>query len=152
MPIEFKPEQWNTACTSPLPWTAARKLTRQGDHRMLGYFSRRRSSSLEIAPWSGFQIPASAKPSHLRNQVHRLMRVGFLNFPVQLKLPDIHPFSVWILSSSLESRRAEMYLLANGWPSFLISLQQCCVISEPLPLFWPLLLSQQMCLGLTTKI
>lgn len=41
-------------------WTAARRLICRGDHCMHGYFCRRRSSSLEIAPLLRFQIPASA--------------------------------------------------------------------------------------------
>lgn len=32
-------------------WTAARRLTHKGDQGMRGYFSPRRSSSLEIAPF-----------------------------------------------------------------------------------------------------
>lgn len=45
-------------------WTAARRLIRKGYHCMHGYFSRRRSSSFEIAPCQGFQIPAFACLSH----------------------------------------------------------------------------------------
>lgn len=109
------------------PWTAASRLIHKGDHPMHGYFSRRRSSSLEIAPQPGFQIPASACLTQKSSA--QADEGGFSQLASPAPTTG-YPSRVWIFHSSLGRKRAETYLLAHVLPCFLLSLQHCSVSSS----------------------